>query len=60
MATPLIPLLTTEEARAYLRLSRNTFYRLAARGKLRVIRVGGVLRVRLSELEKYLDRQTGK
>jgi hypothetical protein len=33
---------------------------MAARGKLRTIRVGGVLRVRLSELERYLDRQTGK
>ena len=51
------PLLTIKEAAALLRISVSSVYALASGGRLRVMRVGkqgGSIRVRASELQRYL------
>jgi excisionase family DNA binding protein len=45
-------LLTPREAQEALRISRATFTRLVARGEIRAARVGGQLRVSVSEIER--------
>lgn len=51
------PLLTIKEASALLRISLSSVYALASSGRLRVMRVGkqgGSIRVRSSEIHRYL------
>ena len=47
-------LLTPSEAQQLLRISKSTLYRLVRSGELPAVRVGGVYRIPMSELEKYL------
>jgi excisionase family DNA binding protein len=56
--TPPSPLLTVPEAHAYLRVSQRTLYRAIAGRRLRVTKVEGRTMLRVSELERYLDRRT--
>lgn len=44
-------LLLTREAAAYLRCDESTVRRFIAQGKLPVVRVGGLVRIRRSDLE---------
>lgn len=53
-----IPLLTVEEACRHLRVGRSTLYRLVAARQLRLTKVGGRTRLRVSELERFVDRHT--
>jgi excisionase family DNA binding protein len=54
-------LLTVLQVAARLQVSRATVYRLARRRELSVVRVSaGKTRVRVRELERYLDRKTIK
>jgi excisionase family DNA binding protein len=56
--TPPSPLLTVPESCAYLRIGRTTLYRAVAGRRLRVTKVEGRTMLRVSELERYLDRRT--
>jgi excisionase family DNA binding protein len=49
------PLLTAEEAAEYLGVSHWTVRRLIARGELRGVYLGRLLRVRSSDLEAFLS-----
>ena len=49
------PVLTIPEAADALRVSRATVYRIIDDGDLQSIMVRGVMRVRLSALNRYLD-----
>ncbi len=51
-ATPTV--LDTREACRYLRISRPTFLKLVAAGRIRARKVGRGWRVLLSELERFL------
>jgi excisionase family DNA binding protein len=48
-------LLTIPEARAALRLSERTFYRLMRRGDLQVVRLGRRTLVERSELDRLIE-----
>lgn len=50
----------TAEVAALLSIDPETVRRLAARGKLRFVRVGSELRFSESAVREYLDRQTGR
>lgn len=45
------PLLSVDDAAAFLRVSRRQVYRLVERGELKPLRVGSRLRFRLRDLE---------
>ncbi len=47
--------LSTEEASAYLNVSRTEIYRLTKSGKLSYSKVGGRRRFSIPELDKYLE-----
>lgn len=47
-------MLTPKETQEALRISRATFTRLVAKGEVRAARVGGQLRVSVSEIERLL------
>ena len=47
-------ILTVEEARALLKVSRKTIYNLINSGELSAVKVGRGWRIMLSTLEKYL------
>ena len=49
-------LLTPIEVQQLLHISRSTLYRLIQKGQLPVIRVGGTYRIRMSELNAYLEK----
>ena len=49
------PVLTIPEAADALRVSRATVYRIIDDGDLQSVKVRGVMRVRLSALNRYLD-----
>jgi len=50
-------LLTSDEVAEYLRVDVVTIRRLVTRGKLTAYRIGGEYRFKLSDIEKYLQRQ---
>lgn len=50
-------LLTAAEVADQLRVSTMTIYRLIRSGELPAVRVGRNYRVRVSDLERYLDAQ---
>lgn len=49
-------LLTPTEARQLLRISKSTLYRLIQSSRLPAVRVGSTYRIRMSELEEYLNK----
>ena len=49
--------LTPAEASEYLTLKVKTVYSLAARGKLPVVRFGRQLRIDLTRLDEWVDRE---
>jgi excisionase family DNA binding protein len=51
------PLLTVDELRVLLRVSRSTLYELVRSGELRPIRVGERLRFEPDAVREYLDRE---
>jgi len=50
-------LLTSDEVAEYLRVDVVTIRRLISRGELTAYRIGGEYRFKLSDIEKYLQRQ---
>ena len=52
------PFLSVREVADYLDIDYKTVYRLVRKGEIPAVKVGGMYRVRRSELEGYLDRQT--
>jgi excisionase family DNA binding protein len=48
------PLLTLAEAAAYLRLGESTLARLAARGEMATIRLGGLRRFHRADLDSFI------
>lgn len=46
---------TVADAATYLALSTGTVYRMVSAGKLPASRVGGVIRFRKADLDRYLD-----
>lgn len=53
-------LMTTKEARARLKVSRNTLYALIESGDLKAVAVGGQYRVTEAELADYIRRNEVK
>jgi excisionase family DNA binding protein len=51
------PLLTTDEVAAFLNVDVVTVRRLITKGELGAYRIASEYRVRLSDLEEYLQRQ---
>jgi excisionase family DNA binding protein len=51
------PLLTTDEVAAFLNVDVVTVRRLISKGELGAYRIASEYRVRLSDLEEYLQRQ---
>ena len=49
-------LMTLEEVAAYLRLSKDTVYRLAQRGKLPASKAGSQWRFRRDDIDGWLER----
>jgi excisionase family DNA binding protein len=49
------PVLTVNEAAAYLKVSRRTVYRMIHSGRLRSIQIPGGTRLRPGDLDAYLD-----
>jgi excisionase family DNA binding protein len=47
-------LLDVQQAAEYLTVSRATLYREVKRGKLTIVKVRGMTRLRVSELDRYL------
>lgn len=52
-------LLTIPEALRVLRISRSTFYKLAARGDIRTLRLGGRTLVPEREIERLIAKSLG-
>ena len=57
-SVPNLDLLTCEEAAAYLRVHPRTVYRLLRDGGMPGVRVGRQWRIRRSDLDAYLGRET--
>ena len=49
-------LLTVNELRGVLKVSRGTVYKLVNRGELPAVRVGERLRFRPADVDRYLER----
>jgi excisionase family DNA binding protein len=52
------PFLSVREVADYLDIDYKTVYRLVRKGEIPAVKVGGVYRVRRTELESYLERQS--
>ena len=50
--------MTIREVAEYLKLTEKTAYRLAAERKIPGFKVGGAWRFKLSDLEKWIERQS--
>lgn len=48
-------LLTMDQAANHLQVSRSSLYREVARGRLHVVKVGHLTRIRLEDLEAYVS-----
>ena len=63
MTTPTLledPILTIPQVAKYLQLSRSKVYYLASKKQLPHLKLGKNIRVRLSDLQKWLNQQTEK
>ena len=63
MTTPTLledPILTIPQVAKYLQLSRPKVYYLASKKQLPHLKLGKNIRVRLSDLQKWLNQQTEK
>ena len=60
MAEPDSDILTLDEVAAYLKAGKRTIYRLAAGGEIPAFKLGGTWRFRRSELDRWIDDQTGQ
>ena len=49
--------MTIRELAAYLKMAEKTLYRLAAEGSITSFKVGGSLRFRKSEIDKWIKKQ---
>jgi len=52
-------LLTVPEVAKVLRIGRNLAYELVARGEIPCVRLGRMIRVPRSSLERWLEREAG-
>ena len=50
-------LLTIDDLRRVLQVSRGTVYKIVNSGELRAVRVGERLRFRADDVERYLERE---
>ena len=50
--------MTAEEIAMYLNISRSAAYKLIDDRKVRALRIGKLVRVRRTDLEVYISRQT--
>ena len=48
---------TVKEVAAYLKLTENTAYRLAAEGKLPGFKIGGSWRFKISDIKEWIEKQ---
>jgi len=55
MEEPQQLLLTVNEARALLSVSRGTFYRMMADGQIPVVRVRGLVRISMASLREFSE-----
>lgn len=55
-----LQLCTLQEAAEFLKVSVRGVYRLFESGMLPCVKVGNLNRVRLADLEEYIQRQTSK
>lgn len=54
-------LLTAEEAADWLTISKATIWRMVRRGEIPVVRISGrTIRIKLTDLESYIDRNYGR
>jgi excisionase family DNA binding protein len=53
--TPPIPVLTIPEVAEMLRVHQKTVYKLVSERKLRGVKVGRAVRIRASELERFMS-----
>lgn len=53
-----VPLLTVSELAIALNICERTAWRLVWRKKIRIVRIGRLVRVRQSELDRYIEQQT--
>ena len=51
-------ILTVKEVAEYLQVNDRTVYRMATAGKLPAFKVGASWRFKLSEIEKWIKKQT--
>ncbi len=52
-------ILTLEEARKYLKVSRSKLYQLAQKNKIPVSKIGRTWRFKKSKIDSWLDKQEG-
>jgi len=52
-------ILTIKEIADYLKVAEKTIYRLAGNKKLPAFKVGGIWRFRKSEVDRWIDTQSG-
>jgi len=57
---PVDRLLTPAEVMGMLAIGRTSYYTLLERGELTWVQVGDRKRYRLSEVERYIERQTAR
>lgn len=50
------PMLSIEDTAAYLKVSRDTVYRIIRGGKLQSFRIEGSLRIRPSDIDAYVEQ----
>ena len=60
VSAPARTLLTVNEVRAFLRVSRPQVYKLVRGGELRAVRVGARLRFRPEDIDRYLEGHLGR
>jgi excisionase family DNA binding protein len=60
VASPADPMLKVNEAAAVLAVSRDTVLRAIKRGDLAAFENGRVIRIRRSELDRFIAANTGK
>lgn len=53
-------ILTLDEVAVYLKAGKRTVYRLATNGQIPAFKLGGTWRFRRSELDRWIDDQTGQ
>lgn len=51
-------IMTIKEVADYLKVNERTVYRMASAGKIPAFKVGGAWRIKVSELEKWIEEQS--